>query len=107
MVRVLLALACASFSLSAWPQAYPAKPVKIIVPFAVGGPADIYGRFLGAKLSDTLGQPFVIENRPGAGAVIGTDAVAKSPADGYTVLVMSNTHTVNETLIPKKPYELD
>ena len=80
--------------------------MKIVVPFAVGGSADVYARFLGAKLSDALGQPFVVENRPGGGAVIGTDAVAKSPADGYTILMMSNTHTVNETLIPKKPYDL-
>jgi tripartite-type tricarboxylate transporter receptor subunit TctC len=87
-------------------QAYPSKTVRIVVPFAVGGPADIYGRFLGSRLSDTLGQPFVVENRPGAGSIIGTDAVVKSPADGYTLLVMSNTHTVNETLIPKKPFEL-
>jgi tripartite-type tricarboxylate transporter receptor subunit TctC len=86
--------------------AYPNRPVKIVVPFAVGGSADVYGRFLAAKLSDALGQPFVVENRPGGGAVVGTDAVAKSPADGYTILVMSNTHTVNETLIPKKPYDL-
>ena len=106
MLRLVLAAVLAALSFQSWSQAYPTRPVKIVVPFAVGGPADIYGRFIGAKLSDTLGQPFVIENRPGGGAVIGTDAVAKSPADGYTVLVMSNTHTVNETLIPKKPYDL-
>jgi tripartite-type tricarboxylate transporter receptor subunit TctC len=87
-------------------QNYPAKAVRLVVPFAVGGPADIYARFIGAKLSEALGQPFVIENRPGAGAVLGTDAVAKAPPDGYTLLMMSNTHTVNETLIPKKPYDL-
>ena len=106
MFRVTFALLAAALSLPAWSQAYPAKPVRIVVPFAVGGSADVYGRFLGAKLSESLGQSFVVENRPGGGAVIGTDAVAKSPADGYTVLVMSNTHTVNETLIPKKPYDL-
>src|SRR5262245_27104434 len=106
MVRAVFALLSAGFAMSAWPQAYPAKPVRIVVPFAVGGSADVYGRFLGAKLSENLGQSFVVENRPGGGAVVGTDAVAKSPADGYTVLVMSNTHTVNETLIPKKPYDL-
>jgi tripartite-type tricarboxylate transporter receptor subunit TctC len=77
-----------------------------VVPYAVGGSADVYGRVLAAKLSDNLGHPFVIENRPGGGAVVGTDAVAKSAPDGYTVLVMSNTHAVNETLIPKKPYDL-
>jgi tripartite-type tricarboxylate transporter receptor subunit TctC len=87
-------------------QAYPARSVKIIVPFGVGGPADIYARFVGARLGDALGQPFVVENRPGAGAVLGSDAVAKSAPDGYTLLMMSNTHTVNETLIPKKPYDL-
>jgi len=87
-------------------QDYPARPVKIIVPFAVGGPADVYARFIGAKLSEALGQPFVIDNRPGAGALVGTDAAAKSPPDGYTLLLMSNAHTVNETLLPNKPYAL-
>jgi tripartite-type tricarboxylate transporter receptor subunit TctC len=94
------------FGVSAWSQPYPSRAVHVVVPFAVGGPADIYGRFIGARLAEALGQPFVIENRPGAGAVVGTDAVAKSSPDGYTLLVMSNTHTVNETLIPKKPYDL-
>jgi tripartite-type tricarboxylate transporter receptor subunit TctC len=99
-----LAAACMSVSLHA--QDYPARPVKIVVPFAVGGPADIYARFLGAKLSESLVQPFVVENRPGAGAVVGTDVAAKSPPDGYTLLLMSNAHTVNETLIANKPYSL-
>src|ERR671914_2400181 len=106
MVRAVLALLLAALSAAAASQPYPSRPVRIVVPFAVGGPADIFGRFVGAKLSDTLGQPFVIENRPGAGALVGTDAVAKSAPDGYTLLIMSNTHTVNETLIPKKPYDL-
>ncbi|HWA39064.1 MAG TPA: tripartite tricarboxylate transporter substrate binding protein [Burkholderiales bacterium] len=106
MVRSIVALALLAASWASWGQAYPGRSVRIVVPFAVGGPADIYGRFIGAKLSDALGQPFVVENRPGGGAVVGTDAVAKAPADGYTLLVMSNTHTVNETLIPKKPYDL-
>ena len=93
-------------SVSGHAQTYPAKAVRIIVPFAAGGPADIYARFIGQRLSEALGQPFVIEDRPGAGSVIGTDAVAKAPADGYTLLMMSNTHTVNESLIPNKPFEL-
>ena len=106
MLRGVLALALAFASFASAAQDYPSRAVKIIVPYGVGGSADVYGRFLAAKLSDALGQPFVIENRPGGGAVIGTDAVAKSDPDGYTLLVMSNTHTVNETLIPKKPYDL-
>jgi tripartite-type tricarboxylate transporter receptor subunit TctC len=86
--------------------AYPAKPVRIVVPYSAGGPADIYARFIGDRLQKALGQPFVIENRPGAGAIIGTDVVAKSAPDGYTLLMMSNTHTVNESLFTKKPYSL-
>ena len=85
---------------------YPARPVKIIVPFAAGGPADIYARFLAQRLELALAQPFIVDDRPGAGSVIGTDAAAKSAPDGYTLLVMSNTHTVNETLVPNKPYAL-
>jgi len=106
MLRGAVALLLALSGLSAWAQSYPARSVKIVVPFGVGGPADIYGRFLAAKLTDSLGYPFVVEDRPGAGSIVGSDAVAKSPPDGYTLLVMSNTHTVNETLVPKKPFEL-
>src|SRR5437764_15071429 len=87
-------------------QNYPAHAVKVIVPYAVGGSADVYGRYLAAKLSETMGQPFVIVNRPGGGAVLGSDAGAKSAPDGYTILVMSNTHTVNETLLAKAPSDL-
>ena len=87
-------------------QSWPTKPVKIMVPFGAGGPADVYARFLSQRLQDALGQNFVIDNRPGAGSVIGTDAVAKATPDGYTLLLMSNTHTVNETLIPNKPFQL-
>jgi tripartite-type tricarboxylate transporter receptor subunit TctC len=87
-------------------QAWPSKPVKVIVPFAAGGPADVYARFMSQRLQDALGQNFVVDNRPGAGSVIGTDAVAKSTPDGYTLLLMSNAHTVNETLIANKPFAL-
>ena len=101
-----LCLAAVAISTPALAQSYPSKPVKIIVPFAAGGPADNYARFISKGLQDALGQSFVVENRPGAGSVIGTDAVAKSAADGYTLLMMSNTQTVNETLVPGKPYQL-
>ena len=100
------ALVLVSLSLGALAQSYPAKPVKIIVPFAAGGPADIYARVIGERLQASLGQSFVIENRPGGGAIVGTDAVAKAAPDGYTLLMMSNTHTVNESLFAEKPYQL-
>jgi len=87
-------------------QDYPNKPVRIIVPFGAGGPADVYARVLAQHLGDAFKQSFVVENRPGAGAIIGTDAVAKAEPDGYTLLLMSNTHTTNESLIPNRPYEL-
>jgi tripartite-type tricarboxylate transporter receptor subunit TctC len=95
-----------SFGFSAWSQSYPTRPVKIVVPYGVGGPADIYARFIGARMQESLGQPVVVEDRPGAGSIVGTDYVAKSEPNGYTLLMMSNTHTVNETLIPKKPFDL-
>jgi tripartite-type tricarboxylate transporter receptor subunit TctC len=87
-------------------QTYPAKPVKIISPFSAGGPADIYARYVGQRLEKPLGQSVVVENRVGGGGIIGADAVAKSAPDGYTLLVMSNTHTINESLVAKKPYKL-
>jgi tripartite-type tricarboxylate transporter receptor subunit TctC len=101
-----LALAAASLALAAAAQGYPTKPVKIIVPFAAGGPADIYARILAEKLQGAMGQAFVVDDRPGGGAIVGTDAVAKSAPDGYTLLMMSNTQTVNESLFAEKPYSL-
>jgi tripartite-type tricarboxylate transporter receptor subunit TctC len=85
---------------------YPNRPVRMIVPFGAGGPADVYARILAQHLTEETKQSFVVEDRPGAGALIGTDAVAKSAPDGYTLLVMSNTHTTNESLLSNKPYEL-
>ncbi len=93
----------------AWPaasQTYPTRTVKLIVPFGAGGPADVYARVLAQHLSEETKQSFIVEDRPGAGSVIGTDTVAKSAPDGYTLLVMSNTHTTNELLLPNKPYQL-
>ena len=111
--RTLVALASLLFigtgiflSQQAHAQNYPTRPVKIVVPFATGGPADNYARFIAQRLQESLGQTFVVDNKPGAGSVIGTDVAAKAAPDGYTLLLMSNTHTVNETLIPNKPFAL-
>jgi tripartite-type tricarboxylate transporter receptor subunit TctC len=120
--RSLAALAALALRRASWPivaalfaglvsplaaaQDYPSKPVRIIVPFAAGGPADVYARFIAQRLQESMGQTFIVDDRPGAGSIIGTDAVAKSAPDGYTLLLMSNTHTVNESLIPAKPFQL-
>jgi tripartite-type tricarboxylate transporter receptor subunit TctC len=105
-----LALLASGLTLSApvasWAQDYPNKPVRIIVPFGAGGPADVFSRQLAQHLSESLKQSFVVEDRPGAGSIIGSDAVAKSAPDGYTLLTMSNTHTTNESLTPNKPFQL-
>jgi tripartite-type tricarboxylate transporter receptor subunit TctC len=85
---------------------YPSRPVKIIVPFGAGGPTDVYVRALAIELQKSLHQPFVIENRPGAGTTIGTELVARATPDGYTLLMVSSTQTVNETLYVDKPYQL-
>jgi tripartite-type tricarboxylate transporter receptor subunit TctC len=87
-------------------QDYPARPVRIIVPFGAGGPADVTARLLGNAMQQRFGQPFVVENHTGAGGVIGTLEVVKSPPDGYTLLMMSNTQTANESLVPSRKYEL-
>jgi tripartite-type tricarboxylate transporter receptor subunit TctC len=110
MLRAAAALLLAGVALAAAPavraDTYPKQTVKMIVPFAAGGPADVFARVLAQHLQARLGQAFIVDDRPGAGSIIGTQAVAESPPDGYTLLVMSNTHTVNETLIPKKPFKL-
>ena len=85
---------------------YPTHAVRIIVPFGAGGPADVAARVLGDAMQEEFKQPFVIENRPGAGAIIGTQEVVKSAGDGYTLLLMSNTQTANESLMPTRKYEL-
>ena len=105
-LRRLLLAALALTSVVVQAQNYPSRPVKMVVPFSAGGPADLYARFLAQRLQETLGQNFVVDNKPGAGSVIGTDFASKAAPDGYTLLVMSNTQTVNESLIPNKPYAL-
>ncbi len=110
MLRALRLTAFALLPLlTAWPAAaqnYPSRTVKLVVPFGAGGPADVYARVLAQHLSEETKQSFIVEDRPGAGSIIGTDAVAKSKPDGYTLLIMSNTHTTNESLLPNKPFQL-
>jgi tripartite-type tricarboxylate transporter receptor subunit TctC len=101
-----LALLPLLLALPASAETYPSRTVKIIVPFGAGGPADVYARILAKYLSEETKQSVVVEDRPGAGSLIGTDAVAKSAPDGYTLLLMSNTHTTNESLLANKPYQL-
>jgi len=106
LAMAVLAAPCVSSPSQA--EDYPSRPVRIIVPFGAGGPADVTARLLGNALQESLGQPFVVENRTGAGGLIGTEAAAKAPADGYTLLMMSNTQTANESLVPaaQRKYEL-
>ena len=90
---------------TAMAQPYPNKPIKLIVPFAPGGFTDVVARILGQKLSVSLGQPFVIENKAGAGSTIGTDFVAKAAPDGYTLVMVSTTHVISPAIYPKLPYD--
>jgi tripartite-type tricarboxylate transporter receptor subunit TctC len=93
-------------ALPAAAQDYPSRSVRVIVPFGAGGPTDVFTRAIAEELNKSLKQAFVMENRPGAGTIIGTDAAAKSPPDGYTLLMMSATQTTTETLVPNKPFKL-
>lgn len=102
----LCATACLAFAaLGATAQVYPNRPVKIIVPFGPGGFTDVVARILGQKLGAGLGQPFVIENRPGAGSTIGTDQVAKSAPDGYNLVMISSTHVISPWIYKSMPYD--
>ena len=104
--RFLPLAAAALLGTPARAQAYPARPVRLISSFAAGGPNDLLARLIGQWLSERLGQPFIIDNRPGAGTIIGTAEAAKAAPDGYTLLMMSATQTTTETLSPNKPYKL-
>src|ERR1700735_2882687 len=101
---VLGLLASAAAALPSRADAYPSRPVKIIVPFGAGGPTDVYTRDIAEELRKALHQSFFMENRPGAGTTIGTEFVAHAAPDGYTLLMVSSTQTVNETLYANKPY---
>jgi len=108
LMLAMTLLAAPYVSSSSHAEDYPSRPVRIIVPFGAGGPADVTARLLGNMLQGSLGQPVVVENRTGAGGVIGTEAAAHAPPDGYTLLMMSNTQTANESLVPaaQRKYEL-
>src|SRR5512135_3563877 len=93
---------------NAFAQAYPSRPIHLVVPFPAGGPTDVIARAIGQKLSDAVGQPVVIDNKPGAGGAIGSEAVARSAPDGYTVVIgTSSTHSIGPALNPKTPYKVE
>jgi len=100
------AVACVFFALPAAAQDYPNRTIRMIVPFGAGGPTDVFTRALSEELRKSLGQPIVMENRPGAGTIIGSTEVARAAPDGYTLLMISATQTTVETLNPNKPYRL-
>jgi tripartite-type tricarboxylate transporter receptor subunit TctC len=102
--RLAGALALTAFAVGTALAAFPEHPVRLVVPFAPGGGTDLIARTLGIGMSQALGQPVIVENKPGAGTIIGTDVVAKSAPDGYTLVVASFAHAVNPSLVPKLPY---
>ena len=102
---MVLAAAAPAFAQGQAAQNYPTRPIKLIVPFAPGGFTDVVARILGVKLSQALGQQLVIENKAGAGSTIGTDFVAKSPPDGYTLLMVSTTHVISPWIYKSLPYD--
>jgi tripartite-type tricarboxylate transporter receptor subunit TctC len=107
LVTLAAAFVFATLAVTAAPaQTYPNRPIRLIVGFPPGGAVDIIARIYAQGLSARLGQPVVVENKPGTGGNLASDTVAKAAPDGYTLLMMSNTHTVNETILPNKPYKL-
>ena len=106
LVKRLVAVLCALFLAgNCLAQDYPSKPVRFIVPYAPGGSSDILARTLGQKLAESMGQPFVIDNRPGAGSMVGTEVLAKSPADGYSIILSDMPHSINPSINPRVPYD--
>ena len=112
VARVLLFTAAVSFwdlvapdAYAATVDAYPARPIRLIVPYAPGGNADIIGRYMAERLTDALGKQVVVDNRPGANSIIGTELAARAPADGYTLLIVASAHAINPSLVRKLPYD--
>jgi len=106
VIRLLsFVIALCALALPAWAQAWPTKPIRLIAPFAPGGGVDIAARLVGAKLQDILGQPVLVENKPGGGAMIGAEIVAKAPPDGYTLLLTSNSLVNSPTLFGRAPFD--
>jgi tripartite-type tricarboxylate transporter receptor subunit TctC len=102
---IALAVACLVATAAFAQDVYPSKPVRVIVPYAPGGPIDVWGRILAQKLTDAFGYPVVIDNRPGANGIVGTDLLAKSPPDGYTMMYQTGSHVANVSIYRKLPYD--
>lgn len=102
---IALVVACLVATAAFAQDVYPSKPVRVIVPYAPGGPIDVWGRILAQKLTDAFGYPVVIDNRPGANGIVGTDLLAKSPPDGYTIMYQTGSHVANVSIYRKLPYD--
>ena len=106
MMRLLsLVVALCALAFPAWAQAWPAKPIRLIAPFAPGGGTDVIARHLAAGMSESLKRQVIVDNRAGANAIVGTEVVARAPADGYTLLFVSSPHSVNPSIYAKLPYD--
>ena len=103
--RIFAVVLCLCVWSAGMAQEYPTKPIRLIAPFAPGGPTDLFARLMGAKLGERLGQPVVVENRPGAGGSVGAEVAAKAAPDGYTIVLVSSSFAVNATLYPKLPFD--
>ena len=106
MPKTLLVLILLVLAAAAQAQPYPGKPIRLVVPFPAGGPTDITARIISPKISAAMGQNIIIDNRAGGSSIIGSDIVAKSPPDGYTLLISTVTNAINVSLIPKIPYDM-